>query len=356
MIEIDDIASIDGKDAIAVSGTKMPWHNKGVKIPGLMTPTQALIAGRCDYEVVKLSVGVVDDGATEYYGIQVPNTFTTGRIGPELMEDGVTPRFIPFEGSVKGRYHIVQNRDAFSFLEPALGKDIACIDTVGAMGRGERVWAMAKLPETFDAMPGDPIDCYILITNTHDGSGSVKACFTPIRVVCRNTLIMALSSATNVVSIRHTKSAKEKMKQLTNMLGMSKAFWPKLKDAYKTLQMRDMKQLEVIDFIETMFPGKREKIKAGGKMVEVTTVPTKTQNMRDAVLGLFNGLGQGSSMAGRSQWGMLNAYTEWLDGTSEDTTLQRSIRKTSDYWEASAFGSGVAKRQKAYNTLVGQLA
>jgi phage/plasmid-like protein (TIGR03299 family) len=344
-----NIAKIDGKDATAWTGA-MPWHKLGTKLPGLLTPEQALIAASCNYEVVKVELGVVDSGCPEYYGIQIPNTFSTGRLGPELMDDGVTPQFIPFEGSVKGRYTIVQNIQAFNFLTPALGKDIAYLETVGALGNGEKTWAMAKLPDTFEALPGDPIQQYILIANSHDGTGSILACMTPVRVVCQNTLSMAISGATHLVKIRHTKSANKRVDQLHKLLEASDNYWERLKEAFKTLQMRDMTQLEVIDFIETMFPGKREKVNG----VEVDTVPTKTANMRTAVLSLFEGNAQGSDKAGRTHYGMFNAYTEWLDGTNPSESLRRSIRKTSNYWEASMFGSGVNKRQDAYNMLIKQ--
>jgi phage/plasmid-like protein (TIGR03299 family) len=344
-------AKIDGRDATAWTGDPMPWHKLGTKLPGLMTPVNALIAANCDYEVVKLGVGVVDDEAPEYYGIQVPNTFTTGRLGPELMDDGVTRRFIPFEGSVKGQYTIVQNREAFGFLEPALGKDIAYFESVGALGNGERVWAMAKLPDSFDAGPGDTIDKYILISNSHDGTGSVIACMTPLRLLCTNMLSMIIHGAKNVVKIRHTKSVTDKVKELHKLLNASNNYWEKLKEAFTALQMRDMTQLEVTNFIEKMFPGKREKV--NGVMVD--RIHTKTANRRIAVLSLFEGNAQGSAQAGRTHYGMFNAYTEWLDGTNPNTSLRRSIKKASNHWETTTFGSGVGKRQEAYNLLIGQV-
>lgn len=345
-----NIAKINGNDATAWTGER-PWHGLGTKLPGLMTYEEALKAAHCDWEVVKLKVGVVDDNAVDYHGIQIPNTFTTGRIGPELMDDGVTPKFTPFEGSVKGRYTIVQNEEAFSFLAPALGDQIAYIETVGALGNGEQVWAMCKLPDTFEALPGDPIEQYILVSNSHDGSGSVFGLFTGIRVVCWNTLTMAISEATNLVKIRHTKSATSKVKNLHKLLNASEKYWARLKEAFKQLQMRDMTRLEVIEFMEKMFPGTREVVNG----VETVVVKTRTANRRKAVMDLFEGKAQGSNIAGRTHYGMLNAYTEWLDGTSPQSDLRRSVKKTTNLWEASVFGSGASKRQEAFNTLMSQV-
>jgi len=347
---MDGLATIDGKVAHAYVNDR-PWHGLGFKLPGLMTPSQALIAGSCDWPVVKLGCGVLDGDFPEYDGVEIPNTYITGRVGPELQSDGVTKKFTPFEGSVKGRYTLVQNLDAFSFLEPALGGDISYIETVGALGNGERVWAMAKLPDDFEPIPGDPVERYILVTNSHDGSGTLKALFTPIRVVCRNTLTAALYSCSNVVSLRHTSSITSKVQMLDEMMGASAEYWTALKDAYKALTMNNMSSLDVIDFIEEIFPGKREVVKVGGKTIETVKVSTRTENNRAAVIGLFNGFAQGSDKAKQTRYGMFNAYTEWLDGTNPSKDLQRSIRKDSNHWEASVFGSGADLRQRAFNKL-----
>jgi len=344
-IEHDNIANTVGRDMFAYAGAR-PWHHKGTKVPGLMTVVQALVAGGLDSEVVKIKVGVLDDDYIDFHGIQIPNTYATGRV---IEGDDGSKRFVPFEGSVKGRYTIVQDRDAFDFFNQAIHDGVACIETVGALGRGETVWAMAKLPNDFEVVQGDPIERYILLKNTHDGSGSLEACFTPFRVVCQNTLMAAIKGATCRVKIRHTKSATEKVKNLHKLLNASEAYWKRLSEAYQALTMRDMTQIEVVDFIEKMFPGKREKVKnAAGKEVEVTTVATRTQNNRDAVLALFAGNAKGSEFAGKTQYGMFNAYTEWLGS-------HRSLRKGTDAWEADNFGSGVSLRQKAYDILADQI-
>ena len=79
---------------------------------------------------------------------------------------------------------------------------------------------MCKLPEDFEVTKGDPIERYILLTNSHDGSGSVMALMTPVRVVCWNTLSAAISGAKNLVKIRHTKNAHAKIAQLDTRLGV----------------------------------------------------------------------------------------------------------------------------------------
>lgn len=341
-----NIATIGGQAAMAYADER-PWHGLGVKLPGLMTPEQALIASSCDWLVQKLPLAVYPGGKLSHWnGISVANTFCTGRVGPETMPDG-SPLFVPFSGSVSERYTIVQNIDAFSFLEGALGKDIAYIETVGALGKGETVWAMAKLPDDFEIVKDDPIERYILVTNSHDGSGTLRAIFSPIRVVCQNTLSAALAQASNVVSLRHTKSITGKVQMLDTLLNASAEYWERLKASFNDLMMRNMTQLEVIEFLETMFPGKREVV-AGKSIVKVST---KTQNRRDAIMALYNGMAQGSAFAGQTHYGMYNAFTEWLDGNSKHSTLKRSLRGESNHWETSTFGNGIKIRQLAFDTL-----
>lgn len=338
---MDSIAKINGQNAMAYTGER-PWHKKGVKTPGQMTVEQALKAGNLDWEVEKLPIMTADTSMT-----LIPNTFVTGRRGPEQDENGEL-KFIPFEGAVKGRYTIVQNVDAFDFFNEAIEKGVASIETVGALGNGEKVWAIARVPKTIELAPSDPIEPYILLANSHDGSGAVMATMTTIRVVCQNTLTAALNKAKNVVKIRHTKNAASKMKQAHKLLATSEEYWDKVKAAFKSLMMRDMTQLETIEFIETLFPSKKKVVETpkGPRVLE--SVSTRTKNNRDKVMGLFEGRAKGADKAGRTHWGMYNAYTEWLGH-------HRSVRKTTNMWEAETFGSGRILRQKAFDTLLSQV-
>lgn len=337
---MDNIATFDGKSAFAYSGQR-PWHRLGTKIPGLMTVEEALIAGSLDWEVEKRAVMTADLDM-----VSIPNIFAMGRVGPEKNLDG-TLKFIPFEATVKGRYTIVQNAEAFDFFNAAIDEKAACIETVGALGTGQTVFAMAKLPDDFEPIKGDPVERYILLTTSHDGSSNIQATFTPIRVVCQNTLNAALQGSRNVVKIRHTKNAKSKLSEAHKVLGASAEYWEKLKEAYQAMALKDMTRLDVITFLEGMFPGKKKKVQlASGKIEEVVEVSTRTQNNRDKVHDLFMGKAIGSTKAtAGTTYQMYQAMTQYID-------RERSVRKDSDRWEASVFGSGQALRQNAFDSLV----
>ena len=108
-------------------------------------------------------------------------------------------------GIVKDRYNIVQNIDAFTFFNEAIGKDKAIWQTAGYFGNGERIFVSAKIPKSI-FVDDDPVENYLVFTTSHDGSSGVKILFTPIRVVCENTLNAAIATSTNYVSFRHTST------------------------------------------------------------------------------------------------------------------------------------------------------
>jgi phage/plasmid-like protein (TIGR03299 family) len=348
---MDDIAKIAGRDSFGYAGAR-PWHHKGTLVPGVMTVEEALKVGNLDWEVEKRSIMTAD---TEM--VTIPNVFAIGRVGPEVNTLG-DKKFIPFESTVKGRYTIVQNADAFNFFNSAIAEGAACIETVGALGNGEKVFAMAKVPGGFEPIKGEHMERYILLSTSHDGSANIMAAFTTIRVVCWNTLSAAISEASgktkkknkggsNLVKIRHTKSAQKRIDEAHMVLEASSAYWDRLADSYAAMANKDMTRLDVMDFVGKMFPGKKVKLPSSkGGFVEVEQVSTRTANNRTKVMNLFEGeaIGSTSAISGTS-YQMYQAVTQYIDH-------ERSIRKDTDRWEASVFGSGEKMRQDAFSNLL----
>jgi phage/plasmid-like protein (TIGR03299 family) len=143
--------------------------------------------------------------------IEVPNYFATIRTDTEQVL-----------GVVGKDYEVVQNEDAFSFLDAIVGgSDGIQYETAGALGKGERIFITAKLPEYIKVGSDDLIEQYLFLTTSHDGSGSITAAFTPVRVVCQNTLNAAFKNCSNAVKIRHTANAKERLEQAHKLMGIS---------------------------------------------------------------------------------------------------------------------------------------
>jgi len=335
---MDDIAKIDGQDGWAAAGHK-PWHSKGIKVPGLMTVKEALIVGRADWEVTRVPLMLQNLSMTP-----VENFWATVRNGPETDEGGDIKQ-IPL-GIVGKKYTIVQNHEAFDFFNTAIYEGVACIETIGVLGNGETVFAVAKIPQTFEPVPGDPVEAYILLITTHDGSGSIRAIFMPFRLSCTNMLIGVIKGAKNIVKIRHTKSAQSRLKMAHELMGISDTYWKNLSDCYKQLAMSNMNRLDVIEFIKKLFPGQTKEVVKNGVAKKEDVVSTRTKNNRLKVFGLYEGEAKGARFAPGTKWQAFNAVTEYIDH-------ERSIRKNSNAWESSVFGSQAQlMRQKALNLLL----
>ena len=202
----------------AVKG--IPFKYRGaINVESCKTAADVMSAANLDWQVAKCELvakmpihtdkpeenGFVF-GSNNY--VECPNAYATYR----------TDYNIPL-GIVKDRYTPVQNVDAFNFFDGAIGKDKAIWQTAGFFGNGERIFVSAKLPKNI-LVDGDPVENYLVFTTSHDGSSGVKILFTPIRIVCLNTLNAAIKSTSNFISFRHTKSVHGKIDIAAEILGI----------------------------------------------------------------------------------------------------------------------------------------
>jgi phage/plasmid-like protein (TIGR03299 family) len=196
------------------------WHGLGQIVEQYPRSAEAIKHAGLDYEVAKSPLytkgsGIVESahgiemGSTE---LSVPDAFATIRTDNNAVL-----------GVVGKDYHIVQNREAFSFFDAIVGGgDGILYETAGALGNGERIFITAKLPDYIRVGNGDDVtEKYIFLTTSHDGSGSITAAFTPIRIVCQNTLNASMRSMSNVVRIRHTSGAKERLEDAHKVMGLA---------------------------------------------------------------------------------------------------------------------------------------
>ena len=187
-----------------------PWHKLGVKLPKLATSAEAIEAAGLDYEVHKKQLFCKPNGR---HLVEVPRSFCTVRRDTEAVL-----------GIVGDRYTVLQNEDAFTFFDSLVGTGEAIFETAGALGQGESIWLLAKLPGYIRVGRNDEVKKYLLLTNSHDGKSMVRAKLTPVRVVCNNTLSAALEGAEQEVRIRHTPSAVDRLEEAHKILGLTNAF------------------------------------------------------------------------------------------------------------------------------------
>lgn len=192
-----------------------PWHGLGQLVEDYPTSSEAIAHAGLDFEVEKRrlftpSASIVTQDEIISGRLDVKDYCSTVRIDTDTVL-----------GVVGKDYHIVQNRDAFSFFDSIVSGDGIMYETAGALGNGERIFITAKLPDYIRVGKEDLIEKYLFLTTSHDGSGSITAAFTPIRIVCANTLNAALQSKTNTVRIRHTSNAKDRLEQAHKVMGIS---------------------------------------------------------------------------------------------------------------------------------------
>jgi len=207
------------------------WHGLGQIITNYPTSAEAIKHAGLDYTVEKRNLFTYGDDTTPEtedndivmeWRLDVPNHFANVRTDTEEVL-----------GVVGRDYNIVQNVDAFAFFDSIIGgKDGILYETAGALGNGERIFITAKLPDYIRVGRNDCIEKYLFLTSSHDGYGSITAFFTPVRIVCQNTLNAALKNHTNCIKIRHTASAQERLKQAHKLLGISNLLANELEEVF----------------------------------------------------------------------------------------------------------------------------
>jgi phage/plasmid-like protein (TIGR03299 family) len=195
------------------------WHNLGKIVEKYPTSAEAIQFAGLDYKVEKRPLFTYD--TENHYGetdtiipeIAVPNYYATVRTDTEDVL-----------GVVGRDYEIVQNVDAFQFFDAIVGGGEGIL--YGALGKGERIFITAKLPGYIRVGKEDLIEQYLFLTTSHNGFGSITAAFTPIRIVCNNTLNAALGNHSNAIKIRHTSSANDRIRQAHTLMALAAACPP----------------------------------------------------------------------------------------------------------------------------------
>ena len=210
-----------------------PWHGLGTRVEEAPTSTDALRMAGLDWSVVQRNIQVCGGAKIKNYKANIRDS------------DGTVL------GVVSDRYKIVQNAEAFEFTDSLIGGEVR-YETAGSLNGGRKIWLLARLPET--EIAGDKTEPYICFTNTHDGSGAIRVCMTPIRVVCNNTLNLALGSARRAWSARHTGDMASKMHEARVCLEMASAYMNDLSQTADRLANTTVTRDRLREILDEMFP------------------------------------------------------------------------------------------------------
>lgn len=155
-------------------------------------------------------------------------------------------------GVVTDRYKIVQNEAAFKFTDDLLGEGVR-YETAGSLYEGRKVWLLAKLPNQY-SLDGEDIEPYLVFSNSHDGNGAIKIAMTPIRVVCQNTLNLALDGAKRIWSTVHIGNLAKKMEDAHKTLVLAERYMGNLCGEFERLSRVHISDAKVMEYIEMLLP------------------------------------------------------------------------------------------------------
>ena len=273
-----------------------PWHGLGVQVQEAPTSEKALWLAGLDWKVLQKDI------------------YTEGRIKVPGYKANVRDSDGQVLGVVTDRYKVIQNEEAFAFTDALLGKGVR-YETAGSLQKGKKVWMLARLPKEY-IISGERISPYLVFSNTHDGSGAVRVAVTPIRVVCNNTLNLALDTARRSWSMIHTGNISGKIQEAADTLFRAEEYMDKLGKEIEDLRGVEITDQQVKEYIEILLPMEKE------------PTPAQARNM----IRLRTDMKQRYYDAPDLQKVGNNAY-RFINAVSDFATHSSPLRRTANYNE-----------------------
>lgn len=294
-----ELEFVNGVAQMAYAGD-VPWHGLGTRVPNDLTPGQMLEAAGLDWRVEAFPAI-----ATLANGTQVETGHSAlVRDRDNRVLDVITDDWKP-----------MQNEDAFRFFNEFVAAGDMEMHTAGSLKDGKIVWALAKVHESFELFGGkDQVDSYLLFTNPHSYGQSIDVRFTPIRVVCNNTLTLSLNSQSkSMVKVSHRRDFDAELVKET--LGVAKEKLDKYKEMAEYLSQKRYNDENVVDYFKRVFPVLTKKEDSDKEL------------SKSAKYAIDNALEQqpGAQFGEGSFWQLFNTVTYMTDhiiGRSADTRLQ----------------------------------
>ena len=272
-----------------------PWHGLGTIVAEAPSSSEALRLAGLDWEVEQQAI-FTKSGVVEGFKANVRST------DKKVL------------GVVSDRYKIIQNKDAFAFTDKLLGAGVR-YETAGSLQGGKKIWLLATLPKEY-IIAGERISPYLVFSNTHDGSGAVRVAITPIRVVCNNTLNLALNTATRSFSMVHTGDIRGKVSEAKQTLFMADQYMENLGREFERLRKVKVTDQQVKEYIELLLP-----IENGASLTTVKNTRKLREDMRARYYDAPDLKDVGN-----------NAY-RFINAVSDFATHSNPLRRTANYQE-----------------------
>ena len=273
-----------------------PWHGLGTRVMEAPNSRDALKLAGLDWKVIQEPLITASGNKVDGFKANVRD------VDQQVL------------GVVGDRYRIVQNEEAFAFTDELLGYGVR-YETAGSLQGGKKVWMLAHLPHEY-IIAGEHISPYLLFSNSHDGSGAIKVSITPIRVVCNNTLNLALNTAKRSWSAMHTVGIHEKMNEARHTLGLAEQYMEELGKAFEYLRGKQISDNQVNEYIEMLLP------------IEENGTPQQIRNMKrlreDMKMRYFDA--PDLKDVGKNAYRFINAVSDFA-------THAEPLRRTKNYKE-----------------------
>lgn len=330
-----------GKAAIAFAGDT-PWHGYGENILPEDSVDDIRIKAGLDYDVVKTPV---------QYTRPLPSMI--GDIGHFEQLETSTNSCVLYRSDtgadlsvVSPRYQVVQPKDVVEFYRDLTEQFGFKLDVVGALKGGRKVWALANTNEAFQLRDRDDVKGYLLLATSYDGTMSTQARFTSVRVVCNNTLSVAVNGGRAEVTVPHSTAFNADAVKRQLQIGSA---WETFSRQAKAMSERIVNKDETVRFLLDVYFGLASTDEIRAFQDDEKNAKTAEKFMARMTTALFEAPGAQLASARGTLWGVLNAVTR-------DQDYQRPARSGDNRLNAAWFGDGEAIKNKAWSKALAMVA
>jgi phage/plasmid-like protein (TIGR03299 family) len=288
------------------------WHRLGKILDNPPTSEEAIKEAQLDFDVLKKPNFIEVNGSK----VSIHNSFSTVRT------DTNTPLGI----NLTSKYKVVQNVDAFKTFDTIVGSKQAIFETAGALGNGEIIFITAKLPD-YIKLPNkeDIVEKYLLLTNSHNGTSSLIIMLTPIRVVCNNTLSLALSGkSSHKISLQHNSNIYNKLDNAAELLGLINLNFKEMEDVYHHMSNIKLDDNKVKELVAMLLLSENDFIVEQGKVLLSSDISTKTSNTFDLALEAIHS-GEGQDLYEGSGLWFFNGMSYYYQNVKNYTTFDKKM-------------------------------
>ena len=326
-----EIDQTTGRAAAMYAG-EGAWHGLGTVIESAATSADAIKLAGLDWTVEKWPL---------FARQPAPGDVST--LAPRSLAN-VRTDTNAILGIVGHQYRVFQNVEAFDFMDALVDDKLAMYETAGSLKGGRRVWMLAKIPKEYRVGKDDVVQPYVLLTNAHDGTQSLRVFPTTIRVVCQNTLTLAIRMAQGGISIPHWPKLDSRIREARHALGVVHTRLDKFGEEMVALANRSLNGSESRAYFDSIFPTTDDTAAAKRNEKIVAQVLTNFDNSRNRMPGIEH-----------TAWAAYNAVSEWTDHgrpSRGKTPTEKADNRLNSIW----FGRSNTIKQQAYQAALALVA